>query len=128
LDLPEGTRVMVLAPLVEGRKGEYQSVFDDVRKAGFVRVRVDGDVRDLSDKIELKKNVKHSIAVVVDRLTVSREHEDKSRIADSIEQALKMGSGQVVISEPVGSGWKDTLYSERFACPYDGTSLPALEP
>jgi excinuclease ABC subunit A len=131
LEMPEGGRIMVLAPLVEGRKGEYQSVFEDVRKAGFVRVRVDGEVRDLSEKIELKKNVKHSIAVVVDRLVVSHEHEDKSRIADSIEQALKLGSGQVIISEPIAgqpSEWKDTLYSENFACPYDGTSLAALEP
>src|SRR5436190_15324273 len=72
LDMPEGTRIMVLAPLVEHRKGEFQDVFDDIRKAGFVRVRVDGEVRDLSEKIELKKNIKHSIAVVVDRLVVSR--------------------------------------------------------
>jgi excinuclease ABC subunit A len=128
LEMPEGARIMVLAPLVEGRKGEFQDVFDDVRKAGYVRVRVDGEVRDLSEKIELEKRKNHSIAVVVDRLSVSREHEDKSRIADSIEQALKMGSGQVIISEPDGSGWKDTLYSENFACPYDGTSIPALEP
>ncbi len=131
LAMPEGARIMVLAPLVEERKGEFQSVFDDVRKAGFVRVRVDGEVRDLSEKIELKKNVKHSIAVVVDRLVVSRAQEDKSRIADSIEQALKLGSGQVIISEPLPgepSNWSDTLYSENFACPYDGTSLGALEP
>src|SRR4051812_44447652 len=131
LDMPDGARIMVLAPLVEARKGEFQSAFDDVRKAGFVRVRVDGEVRDLSDKIELKKNIKHSIAVVVDRLVVSKESEDKSRIADSIEQALKLGSGQVIISEPVQGGaspWQDTLYSENFACPYDGTSLAALEP
>src|SRR5579859_4009630 len=128
LEMPEGARIMVLAPLVEGRKGEFQDVFDDVRKAGFVRVRVDGEVRDLSEKIELEKRKNHSIAVVVDRLVVSREHEDKSRIADSIEQALKLGSGQVIISEPAGSDWTDTLFSENFACPYDGTSLPALEP
>src|ERR671924_971367 len=120
LDLPEGTRIMVLAPLVEGRKGEFQQVFEDVRKAGFVRVRVDGEVRDLSEKIDLEKRKNHSIAVVVDRLVVSRAQEDKSRIADSIEQALKLGSGQVIISEPVaGGGWSDTLFSENFACPYD---------
>ena len=71
LDLPEGTRIMVLAPLVEGRKGEYQPVFEDVRKAGFVRVRVDGEVRDLSDKIELERYKKHTIEVVVDRLVVA---------------------------------------------------------
>src|SRR5262245_6956045 len=141
LEMPEGARIMVLAPLVEGRKGEYQSVFEDVRKAGFVRVRVDGEVRDLSEKIELAKQKKHSIAVVVDRLVVSRQQEDKSRIADSIEQALKLGSGQVIISQPTAvtrqqstasesaaptrkrsdgqsPAWSDTLYSENFACPY----------
>lgn len=128
LEMPEGARIMVLAPLVEGRKGEFQDVFEDVRKAGFVRVRVDGEIRDLSEKIELEKRKNHSIAVVVDRLVVSRAQEDKSRIADSIEQALKLGSGQVIISEPSSEGTRDTLYSENFACPYDGTSLPALEP
>jgi len=129
LDMDDGTRIMVLAPLVEGRKGEYQSVFDEVRRAGFVRVRVDGDVRDLSDKIELAKNKKHSIAVVVDRLVVGHGTEDRSRIADSIEQSLKLGSGQVIVSQPRSDGgWDDRLYSELFACPYDGTSLPALEP
>jgi excinuclease ABC subunit A len=140
LGMPEGARIMVLAPLVEARKGEFQSVFEDVRKAGFVRARVDGVVRDLSEKIELEKQKKHSIAVVVDRLVVSRESEDKSRIADSVEQALRLGSGQVIISEGSGvrgqgsgadtstQAWIDRLYSESFACPYDGTSLPALEP
>ncbi|HEY3063492.1 MAG TPA: excinuclease ABC subunit UvrA [Chloroflexota bacterium] len=124
LDMPEGSRIMVLAPLVEGRKGEFQQAFEDIRKAGFVRVRVDGEVRDLSDKIELEKNKKHSIAVVVDRLVVAHAAEDKSRIADSIEQALKLGSGQVIINDLQ----TDTLYSELFACPFDGTSLAALEP
>jgi excinuclease ABC subunit A len=129
LDLPAGARIMVLAPLVEARKGEFQSEFEDIRKAGFVRVRVDGEVRDLSEPIVLKKTVKHSIAVVVDRLVVSHESEDKSRIADSVEQALKLGSGQVIVSEPsADGGWNDRLYSEQMACPYDGTSLPALEP
>src|ERR687887_619698 len=126
LALPEGARIMVLAPLVSGRKGEYQSVFDDVRKAGYVRVRVDGEVRDLSDKIELDKKRKHSIEVVVDRLVIAHSAEDKSRIADSVEQALKLGSGQVIISQPTvdtrpstvdgrQTTWQDTLYSELFA-------------
>ena len=148
LDLEEGTRIMVLAPLVEGRKGEYQQVFEDVRKAGFVRVRVDGEIRDLSEKIELDKYKKHSIAVVVDRLVVAHSAEDKSRTADSIEQALKLGSGQVIVSSqgsgvkgqgpekagstdprpPSPSPWSDQLYSELYACPFDGTSLAALEP
>ncbi len=135
LAMPEGSRIMVLAPLVRDRKGEYQSVFDDVRKAGFVRVRVNGEIRDLSEKIDLDRYKKHSIEVVVDRLVVSQEHADKSRIADSVEQALKLGSGQVIVSEPSpqssvpspqSSG--DTLFSEQFSCPYDGTSLPAIEP
>src|SRR5215208_348253 len=121
LEMPEGARTMILAPLVEGRKGEFQDVFDDVRKAGFVRVRVDGETRDLSEKITLDKRKNHSIAVIVARLVVSRASEDKSRIADSIEQALKLGSGQVIISEPSSEGgWTDTLYSENFACPFDG--------
>src|ERR1700730_744237 len=128
LDMPEGARIMVLAPLVESRKGEFQSVFEDVRKAGFVRVRVDGEIRDLSEKIELEKQKKHSIAVVVDRLVVSREPEDKSRIADSVEQALRLGSAQPSASADSTPSWVDRLYSEAFACPYDGTSLPALEP
>src|SRR5918912_453837 len=129
LDLPDSTRIMVLAPLVEARKGEYQSVFEDIRKAGFLRARVDGEVKDLSEKIELAKTKKHSIAVVVDRLVVGHATEDKSRTADSVEQALKLGSGQVIISQPApDGGWNDQLYSELFACPYDGTSLPALEP
>jgi excinuclease ABC subunit A len=138
LEMPEGARIMILAPLVQGRKGEYQAVFDDVRKAGFVRVRVDGEVRDLSEKIELEKNKKHSIEVIVDRLVVSRDPADKSRVADSIEQALKLGSGQLIISQPVNrqaSGaeatqpsWQDTLFSEQLSCPYDGTSIPTLEP
>jgi excinuclease ABC subunit A len=126
---PEGERVMVLAPLVKDRKGEYQSVFDDVRKAGFVRVRVDGQVRDVSETIELGRYQKHSIEVVVDRLVVSHDAEDKSRIADSVEQALRLGKGQVIISRPLDDGgWDDQLYSEQFACPYDGTSLPPIEP
>src|SRR4051794_186499 len=115
LAMPEGARIMVLAPLVEARKGEFQSAFDDVRKAGFVRVRVDGEVRDLSEKIELKKNIKHSIAVVVDRLVVSRQAEDKSRIADSIEQALRLGSGQVIISQPAAAATRHGVAADELA-------------
>jgi len=129
LALPEGDRIMILAPLVKDRKGEYQSVFEDVRKAGFVRVRVDGVVRDISDQIDLGRYKKHSIEVVVDRLVVSRESEDKSRIADSVEQALRLGKGQVVVARPLTDDtWQDQLFSEQFSCPYDGTSLPAIEP
>src|ERR671932_426392 len=112
LEMPEGTRIMVLAPLVQHRKGEYQSIFEDVRRLGYVRVRVDGQVRDVSEKIELDKYKNHSIEVVVDRLVVSKAAEDKSRLADSIEQALKLASGQVLIAKPKGEGWQDTLYSE----------------
>ena len=132
LAMPEGARIMVLAPLVEERKGEFQSVFDDVRKAGFVRVRVDGEVRDLSEKIELKKNVKHSIAVVVDRLVVSRDARGQvaHRRFDRAGAQARLGPGhhQRAARQASASSWSDTLYSENFACPYDGTSLAALEP
>jgi excinuclease ABC subunit A len=129
LALPEGDRIMVLAPLVKDRKGEYQSVFEDVRKSGFLRARVDGSVREVSEPIELGRYQKHSIEVVVDRLVVSREAEDKSRIADSVEQALRLGKGEVIVARPLADGgWDDQLYSEQLSCPYDGTSLPPIEP
>src|SRR3954452_204570 len=100
LSLPAGARIMVLAPLVKARKGEYQSVFDDVRKAGFVRVRVNGDIHDVNDEIKLDRYKMHTIDVVVDRLTVPDQasgeagiNEERGRIADSVEQALKLGNG-----------------------------------
>jgi len=122
--LPENSRILVLAPLIRDRKGEYQSVFDDLRKAGYVRVRVDGHICDLSDEIQLDKFKKHSIEVVVDRLVIGQS-ESQSRIADSVETALKLGAGVVLVSVVDG---EELLFSEHFACVHCGISLGEVAP
>ena len=118
LQAPEGTKIEVLAPLVRGRKGEFRDVFEAARKQGFVRVRIDGAVHDLADLPKLNRRQNHDIAVVVDRLVARKT--DRGRLADSIETALRAADGIV----EVGS----TVYSERYACPRCGLSLPELEP
>jgi excinuclease ABC subunit A len=125
--LPEGSRIMVLAPLIRDRKGEYQTVFDDLRKSGYARVRVDGEIHDLSEDIQLDKFKKHSIEVVVDRLVVgqSPSAEGQSRIADSVETALKVGAGVVLVSIIDG---EELLFSEHFACVHCGISLGEIAP
>ena len=129
--LPEGSRIMILAPLIRDRKGEHHRVFDDARRAGFVRARVDGEIRDLSDDFDLDKNKKHTIEVVVDRLTIRRSDgngsasTDASRVADSVETALKLGSGVVLV---VVVGGDEMLFSEHFACPTCGISLGEIAP
>jgi excinuclease ABC subunit A len=127
-----GTRTMVLGPVVRGRKGEYRHVFEDARRAGFVRVRVDGIVHDLSESISLDKYKQHDIEVVVDRLVIPEDdadpqarNSDRSRLADSIETALKLGDGIVLIEE---IGGETRLFSEHFACVYCGISIPEIEP
>ena len=124
LGLAEGTRVQILAPVVRGRKGEYRKEFEGFRKQGFVRVRVDGVPRDLSEEISLAKQVKHDIDLVVDRLAVRAAA--RGRIAESIETALRMGSGRVVID--VGPGREEWLLSESSACVECGVSLPEIAP
>ncbi|MCM8779066.1 MAG: excinuclease ABC subunit UvrA [Candidatus Omnitrophica bacterium] len=121
--LPSGTKIMILAPQVRGRKGEYQSLFKDLRKQGFVRVRVDGKIYDLEEEIVLDKKKIHHIEVVVDRLTLSPEM--KKRIADSLETALKFGKGIVIVNQ---EGKSDFLYSELFACVDCGISYGEIEP
>ena len=123
-NLPEGNRIMILAPLVRDRKGEYQSVFDDLRKTGYVRVRVDGHIYDLSEEFQLDKNKKHSIEAVVDRLVIGQSG-SQSRIADSVETALKLGAGVVLVSIVDD---EELLFSEHFACVYDGISLGEIAP
>ena len=123
-NLPEKSRIMILAPLIRDRKGEYQSVFDDLRKAGYVRVRIDGQIHDLSDEFQLDKNKKHSIEVVVDRLVVGQSG-SQSRIADSVETALKLGAGVVLVSIV---GGEELLFSEHFACVHCGISLGEIAP
>ena len=122
---PEGTKIEVLAPIVRGRKGEFRDVFEAMSKQGFVRVRVDGETHDLSAVPKLNRRQNHDIAVVVDRLVVRAA--DRSRLADSIETALKAADGVVEVTRQSGSP-RSTLFSERYACPKCGLSLPELEP
>jgi excinuclease ABC subunit A len=131
--LGEGTRFHILAPLVRGRKGEYKKVFEDARKKGFARVRVNGEIYSLdeTDDLKLERYEKHDIEVVVDRIVLKAE--DRSRIADSIQTALKMAEGVVMIEIVVREGDPAPAepvmtFSEAFACPYDGTSFEELEP
>jgi excinuclease ABC subunit A len=154
LDMPDGTRLVLLAPIVKGRKGEYRNVFEDLRKAGYVRARVDGEIRDLSDEIELDKYKIHHIEAVVDRLVIRheatlespapqqadlrmvaergatyavtpQEESQRARIADSVETTLKLGGGVILVSVV---GGEERMYSENYACVYDGISLEELAP
>ena len=122
---PEGTKIEVLAPVVRGRKGEFRDVFETMSKQGFVRVRVDGETHDLNAVPKLNRRQNHDIAVVVDRLVVRAA--DRSRLADSIETALKAADGVVEVTRQSGSP-RSTMFSERYACPKCGLSLPELEP
>jgi excinuclease ABC subunit A len=119
--LGEGVRFVILAPLVRGRKGEYKRLFEELRREGFVRVRVDGEICSLDEEIELEKNKKHSIEVVIDRIKLGQ---NRGRVADSVEMALRKGEGIVIIAVDD----KEYLYSEHFACPVCGISYPELEP
>jgi excinuclease ABC subunit A len=123
LALPEGSRVQVLAPIVRGRKGTYKKELREAAAKGFVRVRVDGEVRDLSEEIDLDKQRKHTIEIVVDRLTV---HADlRGRLADSVETALEAASGLVTVTV---EGKEDRIFSRHLACPDCGVSVPELAP
>jgi excinuclease ABC subunit A len=156
LELPEGTRLLVLGPLVKDRKTEGDRVFEAARRQGFVRVRVDGEMFDLSDAPTLDRYKRHTIEVVVDRYVVRRAEApegarrdelgrpidpetgepirdpDAARLADSIETALRLGEGVVVIAPASREGepaqFEDRRYSERFSCPYDGFTMDELEP
>ena len=133
LEKPEGSRVMILAPLIKDRKGEHKAVFDDVRKMGYVRVRVNGEVRDVDEEIELDRYKMHTIEAVVDRLVIrhgdDEESTDVPRLTDSVETALKLGDGVLIVADVTDpeKPW-DRLFSEHFACVHCGTSLPEIEP
>jgi excinuclease ABC subunit A len=124
-NLSEGARIMILAPLIKDRKGEHKKVLDDVRKAGFVRVRVNGEVLDVNEDVKLERYKQHTIEAVVDRLVIKRDNGDHSRIADSVETALKLGGGVVWVAR---QGEEDLMFSEHFACPVDNISLGEIEP
>ncbi|WP_042350757.1 excinuclease ABC subunit UvrA [Bacillus massiliigorillae] len=123
MEYPERTKLQVLAPVVSGRKGTHVKVFDDIKKQGYVRVRVDGDMYDVGDEIELEKNKKHDIEVIIDRIVIKEGVE--ARLADSLESALKLGEGKVIIDV---IGEEELLFSEHHACPLCGFSVEDLEP
>lgn len=123
MEYPERTRLQILAPMVQGRKGEHVKLLDDIRKQGFVRVRVNGEIIDLSEEIKLEKNKKHSIEVVVDRIVVKPDVQ--ARLADSFETALRLADGKVIVDV---MEQEELLFSEHHACPICGFSIGELEP
>ncbi len=128
LALPEGTRFMVLAPIVRAQKGMHEKVFADARKSGFARVRVDGNMYDLTEEITLDKNQKHTVDIVVDRLVIKSDV--RARLSDSVDSALKAADGRVniVTVERDGSDGKEFEFSQKYACEEHGISFPELEP
>src|SRR5438067_4608423 len=127
---PTGTKVMILSPLVRGQKGEHKEIFGAINKQGFVRARVDGQIFEMNkieDAPKLQKTFVHHIEAIVDRIVLKPEI--RSRLADSIETALKLSQGLVIVTIARGSEWEDQLFSEKFACPvHPNVSLPELEP
>jgi len=123
LGLAEGTRLLLLAPVIRGKKGEHVKVLEEIRREGYVRVRVDGEVRELAEEIHLDKNRKHTIEVVVDRIVIRPEA--GQRLADSLEMALKLGNGLVITAVMDGP---EITFSQNFACVACGISLPEIEP
>ncbi len=136
-ELADGTRVQILAPLIKDRKGKHEKVFEDVRKAGFVRVRVNGTVQEVEEDVDLPRYESHTIEVVIDRLVIHHfddpESEEarsaRTRLTDSIETALKMGDGVVIVNDITNAESPvDHLYSEKLACVHGHISLPEIEP
>ena len=124
MQLPERTRFQLLAPVVRGKKGEHQKVFDDARRGGYARVRVDGSVYELTEEISLDKNKKHNIEVIVDRLIMKPDL--ARRLTDSVETAAGLSGGLVILNELDGD--RDTMFSQNYACEDCGVSLPELSP
>lgn len=123
LELPERTKFQILAPIVRGKKGRHEKVFESAKKSGYVRVRVDGNMYELSEEIKLDKNIKHSIVIVIDRLSI-REGIEK-RLTDSIENALKLGNGLMEVDV---IGGETVTFSQNFACPDCGISIDEIQP
>ncbi|MDY0382566.1 MAG: excinuclease ABC subunit UvrA, partial [Atribacterota bacterium] len=123
MDLPPNTRINVLSPIIRAKKGEHKQVIEDIRKKGFIRLRIDGKMADVDDDIALARYQMHTIEVVIDRLVITPDI--KSRLSDSIETALKLSDGLVIILDEQG---KEYIFSEKFSCPYCGISLPEITP
>ncbi|MBD1381428.1 excinuclease ABC subunit UvrA [Metabacillus arenae] len=123
IEYPERTKLQVLAPIVSGRKGTHAKTIEDIKKQGYVRIRINGEMMEVADEIELEKNKKHSIEVVIDRIVVKEGVE--ARLSDSLETALRLGEGRVIIDV---IGEEELLFSEHHACPHCGFSIGELEP
>ncbi len=123
MQYPERTKLQVMAPIARGKKGEFVKELEDIQKQGFVRVRIDGEIRDINDDIKLKKNIKHNIEVVVDRLVIKEDI--KSRLSDSVETATRLSDG-VVLIDFVGEG--EELFSLNYACPEHGAAMEEMSP
>ncbi len=126
MSYPEGARVMILAPAVRGKKGEHRKILEDALKAGFVRARVDGKVLSLEQEIDLDKNRKHTVEIVIDRLVVSSEN--RKRIAESVETAMETSDGNVIVVRLDGKDESEEFFSRKNSCPDCGISLPELQP
>ena len=123
IELESGTKIQILSPIVRGRKGEYTKELDGIRKSGYARVRIDGSVYDLSEKITMDKNKKHNIEVIVDRLVIKEEI--KARLTDSVETATKLSDGLLIVDIV---GGEELLFSQNYACPEHGVSVEELSP
>src|SRR3954454_8792056 len=126
LAMQEGRKVLILAPLVRGRKGQHDEAFQAIRRAGLLRARVDGQVVEVTGDLKLARTKPHDIEAVIDRLVVREGI--RPRLAESIDLALKLGEGSVLLSAQAESGWDDRLVSVNYACPDCGTGFEALEP
>lgn len=125
LELPEDSRLYIMSPLVKGRKGTHQKIFEDARKSGFVRIRVDGEIRMLDEEISLKKNIKHTIEIIVDRIKLSNQN--RKRLSESVETALELSNGKVSILD-MDDPDSEHFFSEKNSCPECGFSMPELQP
>ena len=122
MEMPDRSRLTILAPIVKNRKGTFKDTFAKLLKEGYIRVRCDGEMRMLEDDIVLEKNIRHDIEVVIDRII--KTEDSRSRINDSLETALRVGEGRVIVSD----GENETMFSSSYACPECGFSVPNLEP
>lgn len=126
MSFPEGQRIMILAPVIRGKKGEHQKVITDAQKAGFVRIRVDGEIHSLDDQIKLKKNNKHNIDILISKVKVLSEN--RKRLAESVETALEVTDGSLIVVEFKENEEKETFFSRKNACYDCGFSMPELQP
>lgn len=126
-EMKEGSKLMVLAPVIRGKKGEHHAVYEDLRKAGYVRVKVDGEVYQIEEFPDLEKNKKHDISAVIDRIILKKTDETRSRLSESIETSLLLSDGLVEVEE-INSNKEVKLFSSNFSCSQCGYSIPELEP